>query len=286
MNREVVDIFRAVDPRLLVDCTLGMGGHSHQLLQACPNCRILGIDMDAASLDRARTHLSDFAPRVSFLCANFVDFLDEGGIDPAEISGVLIDPGLSMMQLKEADRGFSHSLDGPLDMRKDRRQELTAAQVVNTAPQLELERIFREYGEVPRAREIAKKIIEKRLYGPLQTTGELRRLVEDVCRWRPRPGLLHPAAQVFQALRIHINRELDGLREFFLHLAAVLSAGARIVFIAYHSLEDRVAKTVFRELQQQGRLQLIRPFPMRPSDDEVRLNPPSRSARLRAVEVV
>ncbi len=282
MSREVVDILAAASGEVIVDCTVGCGGHSRRLLERLPHARVLAIDVDPGSLAQAQAALAPFADRVTFHRGNFVELFATLDLERRAVAGVLVDPGLSMAQLKDAGRGFSHSLDGDLDMRKDTAAGTTAAELLRTAREDELADIFSRYGEVPEARRLAKRIIERRLAAPLRTTGELRRLVEQVTRWRPRPGSLHPAARVFQALRIHLNRELAGLAEWIASLPQRLQSGARVVFLTYHSLEDRLVKTGFRQLQREGRMELLRPFPGRPTADEVQANPPSRSARLRA----
>jgi 16S rRNA (cytosine1402-N4)-methyltransferase len=282
MSREVTDILAEAPGDLLVDCTVGCGGHSRALLERLPQAHVLAIDVDPHSLELARTALARFAGRVTFCRGNFIDRFDSLDVGHRTVSGVLVDPGLSMAQLKEAERGFSHSLDAELDMRKDPNDPVTAADVLRTASEAELSGIFLRYGEVERPGLLAKMIVERRLFQPLRTTVELRRLVEQVYHWRPIPGRLHPAARVFQALRIHVNRELEGLAEWIARLPEKLGAGARVVFLTYHSVEDRLVKVGFRQLQQAGHLQILKPFPGRPSDDEVRDNPPSRSARLRA----
>lgn len=282
MSREVTDILAGAAGDLYIDCTVGCGGHSWSLLERRPHMRLLAIDVDSRSLDLARATLAPFADRVTFHQGNFIELLAAFDLRQQSVAGVLVDPGLSMAQLRADGRGFSHSLDAELDMRKDPAAGITAADVLRSASEAELTDIFARFGEVSRPWLLAKKIIERRLFQPLRSTAELRQLVEQVYHWRPRAGRLHPAAQVFQALRIFVNRELDGLSEWIARLPEWLHGGARVVFLTYHSLEDRLVKTGFRQLQQAGRLHLLKPFPGRPGDDEVRDNPPSRSARLRA----
>ncbi len=284
MQNEVVGLLSAATPRLFVDCTVGGGGHAWRLLHDIPDSRLIGIDQDEDSLALAGERLREFASRVTLVRGDFTRFFAESPPPRDQIGGILIDPGLSMAQLRDGGRGFSHQLSGPLDMRKDRRQGTTAADLVNRLSESELADLLFRFGEVRDSRRIAKRIIERRLFAPVRTTTELATLIADICHWHPRPGSIHPAAQVFQALRIAVNDELGTLETLLNDLPARVAPGGRIVFIAYHSLEDRIAKQTFRALQDQGRARVLKPFPMRPTAAEVKENHPSRSARLRAVE--
>ncbi len=285
MNREVLEILAGTRKKLFVDCTVGAGGHSHHILSAFPEARVIAIDQDGDSLDLARENLRDFAERVSFHRGTFLSLFEDFDCRGLAVSGVLVDPGISTVQLKQNLRGFSHSLDGPLDMRKDPGTGRTVAEVLNSFSEEQLAGIFSRYGEVPGARRLAKAIIEKRLFAPWVSTAQLRKLVEGISHWRPRPGLVHPAAQVFQALRIFINGELEGLEPWLEKIPAQMPAGSRVVFLTYHSLEDRMVKHVFQQLQRQEKVKLLRPFPARPRCDEIEENLASRSAKLRALEV-
>lgn len=286
MNSEVVEIFRGSGGKLFIDCTVGLGGHSRCILSQIPGSRVLALDIDQQSLRQAETNLKEFGRRVTYRHCNFIHLFEP--LDSAwhETAGILVDPGLSMGQLKDARRGFAHSLDGPLDMRKDPTDPLSADQVLNTFTENQLAVIFTGYGEVDKSRQLAKKIIEHRLFTPLHSTTQLRRLVEQVYRWRPRPGVLHPAAKVFQALRIFVNHELEGVAEFILKAPRFLKKGARMVFLTYHSLEDRIVKRAFSSLSADGLMELLRPFPRFPTAAEVALNPASRSAKMRSAQVV
>jgi 16S rRNA (cytosine1402-N4)-methyltransferase len=285
MNREVLDIFSGTRKKLFVDCTVGGGGHSHHILGAFPESRVIAIDQDGESLALARENLREFGERVRFHQGTFLSLFEDFNCRRPAVSGVLVDPGISTVQLKENRRGFSHSLDGPLDMRKDRGAALTAAEVLNSFSEEKLADIFSRYGEVPNARRLAKSIIEKRLFVPWASTVQLRLLVENLSHWRPRRGLVHPAAKVFQALRIFVNRELEGLESWLEKIPAQLPAGSRVVFLTYHSLEDRMVKHGFQQLQRQEKVQLLPPFPATPGRDEIEENLASRSAKLRALEV-
>jgi len=285
MNKEVLEIFQGSAKKLFVDCTVGGGGHSFHILGAFADARVIAIDQDEESIALARENLKVFGRRVRFHRGSFGDLFEEFDCRKLAVSGILVDPGISTVQLKKSQRGFSHTVDGPLDMRKDRHGTLTAADVLNSYPESELADIFSRYGEVAEAGRLAKKIIEKRLFAPLRSTVQLRLLVEELTRWRPRPGLGHPAAKVFQALRIFINRELEGIDAWIEKIPLHLRAGGRVVFITYHSLEDRLVKKGFQRLQQLKQVKLLRPFPGFPGEEELAVNLASRSAKLRALEV-
>ena len=286
MNKEVLEIFSGTRKKLFVDCTVGAGGHSYRILAAFPQCRVIALDLDGASLDLARENLRGFGERVRFHQGSFIDLFEDFDLRRLDVSGVLVDPGISTVQLREERRGFSHTLDGPLDMRKDPAAGgMTAADVLNTFAEEKLADIFSRWGEVPNARRLAKAIIEKRLFAPWSSTAQLRRLVEDLAHWHARRGLVHPAAKVFQALRIFVNRELEGLDSWLQKIPGHLPPGSRVVFLTYHSLEDRMVKHAYQQLQRQAKAELLRPFPATPGAAEIAENLASRSAKLRALEV-
>ena len=285
MNREVLEIFAGTQKELFVDCTVGGGGPSQRILAAFPGSRLIAIDQDGESLALARENLREYGARVRFHQGTYLSLFEDFDLRRPAVSGVLVDPGISTVQLKDGRRGFSHTQDGPLDMRKDASSGPTAADVLNSFPEERLADIFFRYGEVPYARRLAKAIIEKRLFAPWGSTAQLRLLIEGLTHWHPRPGLVHPAAQVFQALRIHVNRELEGLDAWLEKIPGHLPAGSRVVFLTYHSLEDRLVKHAFQALQRREKVELLRPFPARPGRDEVEENLASRSAKLRALEV-
>jgi 16S rRNA (cytosine1402-N4)-methyltransferase len=285
MNREVLEIFAGTRKKLFVDCTVGGGGHSQRLLAAFPEAGLIAIDQDGESLDLARENLREYGERVRFHQGTYLQVFEDFDCRRLDVSGVLVDPGISTVQLRDGRRGFSHTQDGPLDMRKDASSGLTAAEVLNSFPEERLVDIFFRFGEVPYARRLAKAVIEKRLFTPWNSTAQLRLLIESLTHWHPRRGLVHPAAQVFQALRIFVNRELEGLDAWLEKIPGQLPAGSRVVFLTYHSLEDRLVKRAFQELQRREKVGLLRPFPAKPGRDEIEENLASRSAKLRALEV-
>lgn len=288
---------------LFVDATVGLGGHSEALLTASPEVRLIGIDRDPEALERAGRRLAAFGPRVRLVHANFhhlkealADLDDRGSRGIAGgISGVLADLGVSSLQLDTPGRGFSFRFDGPLDMRMGL-SDVTAADLVHETSEGELETIIREYGEEKQARRIARAIARAREQKPIETTGELRRLIAQAKGPRAeREERIDPATRVFQALRIAVNQELAGLEGFIQEAIDLMEAGGRLVVISYHSLEDRIVKNTLRDLargeidpvtgRSRSESQLIEVLtrkPLRPGEAEVEANPRSRSARLRA----
>lgn len=295
--REVVAALRPERGGLFVDATLGLGGHAEALLEAGP-VRLVGIDRDPDALARAKERLLRFGDRVSFVRGRHEELaahLHALGI--ARVDGVLADLGVSSMQLDEAGRGFSFMKEGPLDMRMSREGE-SAADLVANAPADELARIFRTWGEERMAGPIARRIVKARETEPVTTTGELRRLVVEAVGGRREPGK-DPATRVFQALRIATNRELVDLERFLDDAIDRLSLGARLTVLAYHSLEDRIVKTVFAEqtagctcppsfpvcvCSRRRIMALVTKKAIRPSLEEVAANPRARSARMRVIE--
>ena len=196
MSNEIVDLLRDVPPGWMIDGTVGLGGHALRVLREVPHLRILGMDMDSDSLKEAGRRLDRWKDRVVLVQANYTASLDSSQIRDLEVTAVLVDPGISSWQLQDAGRGFSHNLEGPLDMRKDRGSGVTAADVVNTWSQERLEAVFREYGEVRRAGELAKRIIETRLFAPIRTTTELTQVAFPVEWCIPPPGYSRPCESV------------------------------------------------------------------------------------------
>lgn len=283
---------------LFVDVTLGLGGHSEAILEASPDARLVGIDRDPRALELAGQRLARFGDRVRFAHANFHQIQPAlAGLGIHSVAGVLADLGVSSMQLDTPERGFSFRFDAPLDMRMGL-AERTAADLVNEASEGELEMMIRDFGEEMQARRIARAIVRAREEdGPIETTGQLKRLIERVKGSRPgdREGRVDPATRVFQALRIAVNEELAGLEAFMEQTIDLLEADGRLVVISYHSLEDRIVKNSLRDAARgeidpvtgraRSETQLIEVLtrkPLRPTEAEVERNPRSRSARLRA----
>ncbi|HET8774559.1 MAG TPA: 16S rRNA (cytosine(1402)-N(4))-methyltransferase RsmH [Thermoanaerobaculia bacterium] len=288
---------------VLVDATVGLGGHAEALLERHPGVRLIAIDRDPEALARSRERLSRFGDRVAFVRGrheSLIDILKQSGIET--VSGLLADLGVSSMQLDDASRGFSFRFEGPLDMRMGS-EGRSAADLVNDLDEYELMRIIRDYGEEPMARRIARAIVEARAQGPIDTTSRLAEVIRTVKK--PRPHLsykqIDPSTLTFQALRIATNEELVGLDRFTDDAVSVLETGARVAIISFHSLEDRIVKRAFRRLEGEctcppnlpvcgcGAKALVEVLTGRPvtaSEEEMQRNPRSRSAKLRVAERV
>jgi 16S rRNA (cytosine1402-N4)-methyltransferase len=296
MVAEVVAWLRPRPGARLVDATVGLGGHAVALLAAVPGAALLGVDRDPSALAAAERRLEGDATRVALRQGSFADLrrlLSEAGwVDGAD--AVLLDLGVSSLQLDTAARGMSFRHDGPLDMRMDPGAELTAQEILNTWPERDLARIIKDYGEEPRARRVARALVRAR---PLTTTGRLAEVV-TAALGRGRPGH-HPATRTFQALRIAVNDELGALDAFLAEGWGTLRPGGRLAVLAYHSLEDRRVKQAFRQWAARclcppsvprcicgwsAKVRLLTRRPARPTPEEVQRNPRARSARLRVVE--
>jgi 16S rRNA (cytosine1402-N4)-methyltransferase len=278
---ETLELLAVRPGGLWVDGTVGAGGHAAAVLRkTAPDGRLLGLDRDGETLARARERLAEFGARVRLEQADYREIPERLGEEKAD--GILLDLGVSSAQLDDAERGFSFQAEGPLDMRMDRSRGETAADLVNGMRERDLADLLYAYGEEPASRRIARAIAFARERKPITTTTELADVVRRAAPRGRRAGL-HPATRTFQALRIRVNRELDGLGQAFERIAACLGPGGRLAVIAFHSLEDRAAKQAFRTLSARGGYGLLAKKPVRPGEAEVRANPRARSARLRAV---
>jgi len=278
---ESLEILAVKPGGLYVDGTVGLGGHAAAILERSgPGGRLVGLDRDAEVLERARERLLPFGARARLLHADYREIPRLlGGERP---DGVLLDLGVSSVQLDEPERGFSFRLEGPLDMRMDRSGGETAAEVVNRASEPDLADLIYRFGEERASRRIARAIVAARRQARIRTTAELAAIVRRAAGRSRRPGL-DPATRTFQALRIHVNRELEGLGRALFDAAECLAPRGRLAVIAFHSLEDREVKRAFRELGRGGFTVLTR-RPLRPAAGEIAANPRSRSARLRGLE--
>jgi 16S rRNA (cytosine1402-N4)-methyltransferase len=294
---EVMELLAPRPSSLVVDATCGGGGHTEAILKS--GADVLALDQDPEAIQHATDRLASFGGRVTLRQANFRHadkILDELGI--TTIGGALLDLGVSSRQLENAERGFSVMRNGPIDMRMDRRNVLTAADIVNNYSEEQLTRLFRDLGEEPAARRIASFIVKVRKSAPFRETLPLARAIEKVVE---RHGRRHPATQVFQALRMEVNDELGALTAGLRLLTSRLETGARIAVITFHSLEDRIVKNFFRDRSREWLdrpewpaprrnpeydLKLITPKPLEPAEDEQRANPRSRSAKLRVAEKI
>lgn len=266
---------------LYVDGTLGLAGHAAELLRrSAPDGRLLGLDRDAETLARAAELLREFGPRVRLVQADFREA--EAHLAGERPDGVLLDLGINSVQLDTPERGFSFRVDGPLDMRLDRSRGPSAADLVRHLREDELADVIFRFGEEPASRRIARAIVAARSVQPLASTLALAEVVRGAAPKSRRPGL-DPATRTFQALRIHVNQELERLGDALRRLAELLAEGGRLVVIAFHSLEDREVKQAFRALAAEGPFELLGRKPVRPGAEELRRNPRARSARLRAL---
>jgi 16S rRNA (cytosine1402-N4)-methyltransferase len=285
LTREVLAYLQPERGGLFVDCTVGLGGHSRALLEAGAS-RIIGFDRDADALAVARDTLAPWRDRVELIHADYrtvTDALDERGV--VAVDGALADLGVSSLQLDREGRGFSFQRDEPLDMRMDRTGGETAADLVARAGESELADVIYQYGEERYSRRIARAIVDARAAAPIDTTGRLAAVVRRAVPVRGY-SRIDPATRTFQALRIWVNRELEGLDAFLEGLLHRLRAAARLVVISFHSLEDRIAKHTFRALAQRGDGRVLTKKPVTAGDDELQQNARARSAKLRALERV
>ena len=324
---EVLKYLRPRPGGRYIDGTIGGGGHTEAILEHCaPGGRVLGIDTDVQALERVGKRLSSMVEqgRLALVRGKFAELArivqDEADF-VSPVDGILLDLGFSSYQMDDPRRGFSFSVDGPLDMRLDQSQELTAADIVNTASEEELANIFWRYGEERRSRQVAWRIVRERARGPITSTAQLAKLAAAGVPFKP--GVIHPATRVFQALRIAVNGELEQLEAALPQMLDILSAagahshttsgtsgsaqdegeksGGRMVVISFHSLEDRLVKVFMRReasdcicppgtpvcvCGHKARLRILTPRPVTPTESEVQTNPRARSAKLRAAEII
>jgi 16S rRNA (cytosine1402-N4)-methyltransferase len=287
--REVLQYLDAAREGTYIDGTIGLGGHSIEILKTNPRASQLGLDIDELALERVKVKLVPYAERARLYQADFRR-LFELDIDFPDVRGVLLDLGLSSFQLDSPERGFSFNQEGPLDMRMDRRNKTTAFKIVDSYSEPKLAHLFQEYGELRQAKRLAHEIVARRKLRKFETTVELRMIIEQVCHWIPQKGKVHPAAKVFQALRIEVNQELQGLGEFLETTVDRLPSGARLVIISFHSLEDRIVKHTFTKLSGStggpALIRLLTRKPVTPSEEEIATNSRSRAAKLRAAEKI
>ncbi len=298
LSQEIVSL---LDPRpggVVVDGTVGLGGHAEALLQAESGVTVIGIDRDEEALRHAANRLSPFKDRVRLIHGNYRDLGEHLGVLGIDtITGFLLDLGLSSLQLDTANRGFSFRYDGPLDMRMDTTQSMTAAELVNHSSEDELVRILRDYGEERFARRIVRAILAARAKELIETTGRLAEIVHSAIPRKFHSKAIHPATRTFQALRIAVNEELANLKEGLEAGFQAIAPGGVIAVISFHSLEDRIVKGFFRYkalsctcppdfpvcvCDKKVEVEIITRKPIRPSPEEVAKNPRARSAKLRA----
>jgi 16S rRNA (cytosine1402-N4)-methyltransferase len=303
MLEKVLQSLRCKPGGIYVDGTLGSGGHARAILEnTAPDGLLIGIDRDDDALLESEKRLQPFGQRKILIKGNFADIGEIlTNLNIRKVDGILLDLGVSSHQLDTADRGFSFSLDAPLDMRMDQSSRYRAYDLVNLSPEKELRKVIRDYGEEPMAGRIARAILAKRASAPIRTTIEL---ADVVCRAVRRQGVrkkVHPATRTFQAIRIAVNQELSNLSTAMDAGIDQLGRGGRFSIISFHSLEDRIVKETFRsregrcqcppglpvcQCQREAKLRVLTRKPLRPEADESETNPRARSARLRTAEKI
>jgi len=282
---EVMTFLRCEPGRTYVDATLGGGGHASEVLKrTAPDGVVIGMEWDEEALSEARNTLMPFGDRVKIFRENFIHLSDF--IKAESVDGILLDLGLSSIQLEKEERGFSFKGEGPLDMRMDQRVNHTAASLINRLSTEDLEYTLSHYGEERWAKRIARAIVQERERDPIQTTQTLRKIVHRAIPRRFHSRRIDPATRTFQAFRIRVNEELDNLGKILETGWKILKRGGRICIISFHSLEDRMVKETFRRLEKQGEMRILTKKPVTPSEEEQRRNPRSRSAKLRCAERV
>lgn len=294
---ETIDLLNLEANKQVIDGTLGLGGHSESILKGIgPKGRLMVFEQDERNLKLAQTRLKKYEKQITYIHSNFEHLAELASKHHFQPGAILLDLGLSSPHIDDPERGFSFQKEGPLDMRFDPRQPLTAERVVNSAPEKDLADIIFKYGEERRSRLIARVIVQERKRAPIKTTTQLAELIAKTIKGHSR---IHPATLTFQALRIYVNRELEVLESVLQQAMELLPKGGRMVVISYHSLEDRIVKNFFRDQTKdcicpkelpicqcdfQKKLYLLTRKPIIPSGIEASRNPRARSAKLRAAE--
>ena len=282
MGAEILEALRVENKGVYIDATIGLGGHAEMIFQKAGGCTLIGIDRDSKALEIAGERLKGCNIHlVKEKYSNIRAVAD--GLGYRSVDGILIDAGVSTLQLKSEGRGFSFLKDEPLDMRMDCSQRLTAGEVVNKYPEKKLASVIWEYGEERFSRKIARAVISNRRKRPVTSCKELAGIIE---RAVGRRGRIHPATRTFQALRIEVNRELAELSEAVDQGIGILNKGGRLCVLSYHSLEDRIVKNAFKRLAADGIFRIITRKPLVPGSRELALNPSSRSAKFRVGEKI
>lgn len=288
---EVIESFSDIPNGLIVDCTTGLAGHSRGILESNPNVKLICIDRDIEALEIAKENLKEFSNRVTFLHGRYSEMIQT--IDTTEIRGILADIGVSSLQLDKLERGFSFNSDSSLDMRMNQSDSISAYDVVNYYDILELERIFRDYGEVREYKKLAKIIVDTRKIKKIESSFELAQLIQK----HSKNSKIHPATLVFQAIRIEVNRELKELENLLSYINESSLNSCKVAIISFHSLEDRIVKDSFRDFAKScichseimrcecgdnhsiGKV--LTKKPIVPSEKEIKINPRSRSSKMR-----
>lgn len=282
--KEVLKYLEPKPNQNFIDATVGNGGHAKEILKlTAPNGKLLGIDRDIDSIVRAKSNLAEFENRVLYIndsFGNLSEIIRRNKFGFA--SGILFDFGMLSSQLENSGRGFSFQKNEILDMRFDAKTPITAEDIINDYNESELQEIFEKWSEEPKAKQIARAIVEARKKNHIKTTGELVKIIETVSRRR---GKLHPATLIFQALRLEVNQELSEIEKTLKTVPEILNKGGRAAFISFHSLEDRMIKNWAKDLNKKNIIKLLNKKPITASAEELKSNPRSRSAKLRVIEM-
>ncbi|MBI2091534.1 MAG: 16S rRNA (cytosine(1402)-N(4))-methyltransferase RsmH [Deltaproteobacteria bacterium] len=282
--KEVIEYLAPASGKIYLDGTLGAGGYAEKILEAsAPDGKVIGIDIDDEALNESRARLSAFKERIKIERKSYAEIAamsKEWGI---LFDGIVLDLGISSMQIDTGERGFSFMKNGPLDMRMDKNSGLTAEYIVNAYSKDELKEVFLKFGEEKFAGRVAEKIVGQRGMKAITTTEELENICYKAYPQGLRHSKTHPATRVFQALRIAVNGELDNLEQFLCDAPECLKIGGRVVIVSYHSLEDRLVKNRFKEFSAGGKAEILTKKPVPPAEEETKNNPRARSAKLRAI---
>lgn len=297
---ETVDSLCVKEDGIYVDLTLGRGGHTLEILKKLKSGHVYGFDQDQTAIDETKVRLEEYKEKITYIHSNFASFEEELlKLGVTEVDGIMMDLGVSSPQFDDGERGFSYRYDARLDMRMNKESSLSAYEVVNNYSLQELTSIFREYGEEKFAYEIAKKIIKVREVKPIETTFELVDVIKSALPSKVLKKKGHPAKQVFQAIRIEVNDELNVLKIAINKALKVIKVGGRIAVITFHSLEDRIVKRAFKEassveatprnlpilpINQEPDFVLVNKHPIEASEEELEVNSRSSSAKLRVIE--
>ncbi|RLD20820.1 MAG: 16S rRNA (cytosine(1402)-N(4))-methyltransferase [Caldiserica bacterium] len=278
---EAIDLLDIKKEDIVMDCTIGEGGHSEKILSHVNKFgHLYGIDRDKETLDTAKKRLSSIKTNFTLIHGNFADILNitkEHNV--TGVNKIIVDLGISSLQIEIEERGFSFKREGPLDMRMNREERTTALEIINSFPEYEIADIIYKYGEERFSRKIAKKIVNYRKLKTIKTTTELAEIIKKAYphKWQK----IHPATRTFQALRIKVNKELENLEKFLESFPQILAKNGRVAIISYHSLEDRLIKTYFKQSEE---LHILNKKVIKPTPEEISRNPRSRSAKLRGAK--
>jgi len=286
MLNEAIEHLALKPKSIIVDGTLGMGGHAAEILKSIgPEGLLIGIDRDELSLQKAEEHLKNYGGQCNFVHDDFKNLssiLSDNSVK--RVDGILLDLGISSFQLDNNERGFGIRSDGPLDMRMDTDSHISAYDLINSLSENEIATILKDYGEEKFYNRIARKMVAERAKHPITTTGELRQVVLKSLPFKKKHYRIHPATRTFQAIRIAVNRELESLEFATDDCISKLNVGGRLVVISFHSLEDRIVKQHFKNFAKLGQIRLIVTKPLRPTEQEILHNSRARSAKMRVAE--